>query len=155
MRNFLIIVTGVLILNAVLLYSGGFDFIRQQFEPTLITPRVEPDVLDTFKDTLQAEVLAKQGEPIEGFVPEMFMAVFPGLVQSDFDGVEASIGKYVLRNGKLEHELGEARLVHSAATAITRKGMETLYRNVATRLGIDIYNGGTLTDVMRALTVPR
>lgn len=155
MRNFLIIVTGVLLLNAVLLYSGGFQFIQKQFEPDVVTPRVEADVVDTFRNTLQAEVIAKQGQPIEGFVPEMFMSAFPGLVQSDFDGVEASIGRYVLLNGRLEHEMGEARLVHSAATAITRNGMETLYRNVAARTGIDIENGGTLTDIMRAITIPR
>ncbi len=152
MRNFLIIVTGVLLLNAVLLYSGGFEYVKERFEPEVIVPGVEPDVVDTFRDTLQAEVVAKQGQPIEGFVPEMFMKAFPGLVASDFDGVEASIGRYVLKNGQLEHELGEARLVHSAATAITRKGMETLYRNIATRIGIDIESGGTLTNVMSAIT---
>ncbi len=146
---------GILVLNAIVLYSGGFDFIREQFEPDVVTPSVEPDVVDTFRDTLQAEVIAKQGQPIEGFVPQMFMATFPGLVESDFDGVEASIGKYVLRNGRLEHEIGEARLVHSAATAITRKGMETLYRNVATRVGINIEDGGTLTNIMAAITIPR
>jgi len=155
MRNFLIIVIGIVVLNGVMLYSGGFDFIRAQFEPAAVIPSVQPDVVDTFRQTLQAEVNSKVGIPTEGYDPQMFMAAFPGLVQSDFNGVESSIGKYVLRNGRLEHEMGEARLVHSAAGAITRKGMETLYRNVAARIGIDLEHGGTLTDVMRAVTIPR
>ena len=152
MKNFLVIVVGILVFNAVLLYSGGFDYIRNQFEPTPAPPLVNPSVVDTFRDTLEAEVRAQLGAPIEGYEPHMFLQVFPGLVETDFDGVEASIGKYVIRNGRLVHEMDNTQLVHSAAGAVSRRGIQTLYRNIAERIGIDIQNGGTLTDIMSAIT---
>ena len=151
MRNFLIIVAGVLVVNAIVLYSGGFDYVRDKFEPSIPVEKVKPEVVIAFRTALEAKVKNEQGMPIEGFEPYMFLAAFPGLAESDFDGVEASIGKYVLVDGKLEHQLGDARLVHSAAKAITQKGMDTLYHNVAARAGIDLSHA-TLTDVMSIIT---
>jgi hypothetical protein len=81
----------------------------------------------------------------------MFLNVFPGLVETDFEGVEASIGHYTIVQGRLVHELGNPELVHSAAGAISRRGMETLLQNVAARLSIDLQSDGTITDIMRAL----
>lgn len=152
MRNFLIIVVGILILNAAILFSGGFEYIKKQFEPAPSVPQVQPDVTDTFRKTLELKVQQEIGQPIEGYEPAMFLQVFPGLVESDFNGVEASIGKYVLVDGKLTHQLDKTQLIHSAAGAITRKGMETLYKNIAARTGIDIYSGGTLTQIMDVIT---
>ncbi len=82
----------------------------------------------------------------------MFLSVFSGLAESDFDGVEASIGMYELIDGRLVHQLDKTKLVHSAAGAIPRRGYETLYRNVASRVEVDITAGGTLTDVVSAVT---
>lgn len=151
-RNFLIIIIGIVALNAVFLYSGGFEYIRKQFEPEETPLQIAPDVTDTFRKTLEEEVREKLGPPIEGYEPQMFLEVFPGLTKSDFDGVEASIGKYVLVEGQLEHRMEGATLIHSAAGSVTRRGYTTLYNNVARRMGIDLKNGGTLTDVMGALT---
>lgn len=152
MRNFLIIVVGILILNGILLYSGGFEYIKNKFEPEPQPPHLSPNVSDVFKETLEAEVRDKIGMPIEGYEPQMFLRVFPGLVETDFDGVQASIGRYVVKDGRLVHEMDDTKLIHSAAGAITREGMRTLYINVARRIGVDIDKGGTLTEIMSAIT---
>lgn len=152
MRNFLVIVIGVILLNGLLLYSGGFTYLEQQFSTPPPEPGLRPEVAETFRATLEARVQEEIGVPIEGYEPSMFLQVFPGLTESDFDGVEASIGKYVMENGRLTYESDHAKLIHSAAKAISRRGMETLYHNVAARVGIDVAGGGTLTDVMRVVT---
>jgi hypothetical protein len=152
MRNFLIIVAGVLLLNAFLLYSGGFDYVERQFTTTEPPLSLEPEVVDIFRDTLETRVREEVGTPIEGYEPQMFLDVFPGLVPSDFDGVEASIGVYSFSSGRLVHVPDNTKLVHSAAGAISRRGMETLYRNVAARSNIDVTKGGALTSVMAVVT---
>ena len=152
MRNFLVIVVGVVILNGALLYTGAFDYIEEKFRPAEPDPGLQPEVVDIFRETLEQEVRAKIGTPIEGYEPAMYLNVFPGLAASDFDGVQASIGQYVLVNGQLEHQLSNAQLIHSAAGAITRSGYETLYKNVAARTGINVHNGATITDLMKVLT---
>ena len=152
MRNFLIIIAGVILLNAFVLYSGGFDFIKERFEPEAPAPKIETDINEVFKETLEKEVREKNGIPIEGYEPAMFLQTFPGMVATDFNGVEASIGRYVVIDGKLTHEMGQTKLVHSAAGAISRRGMQTLLINISQRIGVDLNNGGTLTEVMNAIT---
>lgn len=154
MRNFLIIVGGVLLLNAVFLYSGGFEYLKAKVAPPQEEPRVKTDINEVFMEALQREVREQVGTPIEGYVPQMFLQAFPGLTATDFDGVDASIGKYVVVDGRLEHDISDGQLIHSAAGAITRKGMATLLQNIARRTGIDLHNGGTLTDIMNAITAP-
>ncbi len=118
-----------------------------------VVQRVNPTAAEVFTFTLEEEVQKKIGQPIEGYEPEMFLQLFPGLVATDFEGVEASIGYYTITQGKLVHELGENRtLVHSAAGAITRAGMARLLENVATRTGINLEEDGTLTDIMSAIS---
>ena len=52
--------------------------------------RVSPTAAEVFTFTLEEEVRKKIGQPIEGYEPQMFLEVFPGLVATDFEGVEAS-----------------------------------------------------------------
>jgi hypothetical protein len=107
-----------------------------------------------FKTTLKNEVVRTQGVPIEGFVPSMFLEAFTGLTITDFEGVEASIGGYTIVGGKLIHKLADDKLIHSAATAVTDRGLDTLLANVSVRLGVDLTNDGTLTQIMDALIAP-
>ena len=152
MRNLLIIVTGVVVLNAVMLYSGGFDYIKDRFGGSDTETVVRVDVQEVFKETLEKEVQGKIGMPVEGYEPSMFMQVFPGLTETDFDAVEASLGIYSIEGGRLVFILDETQLVHSAAKAITRDGMKTLLRNVSSRIDVDLANGGTITDIISAIT---
>lgn len=104
-----------------------------------------------FKTTLKNEVVAKFGMPIEGYEPFMFLETFPGLTETDFEGVEASIGYYTIEGGRLTHKLDNTKLIHSAAKAITDRGFDTLLANVSVRLRVDLAEDGTLTEVMEAL----
>ena len=119
-----------------------------------ITSQISPSTQMVFKTTLKNEVSRTQGMPIEGFVPSMFLKSFSGLTITDFEGVEASIGSYTIESGKLVHKLASDKLIHSAATAVTDKGLETLLANVSIRLGVDLTKDGTLTQIMDALIAP-
>lgn len=152
MRNFLFIAVGIVIFNAILLYSGGFEYIKNTFAPEPETPKNKTDVNEVFRATLEAEVREKIGTPIEGYEPQMFLQVYPGLTATDFNNVQASIGKYVIQEGKLTHQMDPKKLVHSAAGAITKEGMKTLLQNITKRTGIDLNSGGTLTEVMNAIS---
>lgn len=151
MKNILIAVVAVLVFNAVFVYSGGLELLVKTEQKEVDLQRVSPAVLDVFRFTLEEEVRKKTGTPIEGYEPQMFLNVFPGLVASDFEGVEASSGAYTFVAGTLTHKPDDTQLQHSATGSITRTGYETLLTNVAARNDIVLQADGTVTDVMRAL----
>jgi hypothetical protein len=152
MKNILIVVVLVIVFNALFVFSGGLELLvktEQQAEPV---GTINADVVDVFRFTLEDEVRKKVGTPIEGYEPAMFLQVFPGLVETDFDGVAASIGGYTVIEGRLEHALDETQLIHSAAEAISRPGYATLLQNIADRTGVNLQADGTITDIMGSLT---
>ncbi len=125
------------------------------FSANPVSLNIEKDiplaVLSAFRATLKNEVVSNQGMPIEGFEPFMFMNAFPGLSPTDFEGVEASIGHYTIEEGTLVYKTDDTKLIHSAAKAVTDRGLDTLLGNVAVRLKVDLTKEGTLTEIMEAL----
>jgi hypothetical protein len=119
-----------------------------QFE---VSRQIPYEVQAAFASTLKAEVDSSLGKPIEGYEPYMFLEVFPGLAESDFEGAQASIGMYEMQDGRLVHKPDDTRLIHSAAKVLTDEGLYMLLANVSVRLGIDLTQEGTLTEVMQAL----
>ena len=117
-----------------------------------VSTSIPLSVQQAFGSALKSEVNRTLGVPKEGYEPYMFLEVFPGLSETDFNGAPASIGRYQMVQGKLTHMLDETRLVHTAAKALTDRGFATLLANVSLRLNIDLTNEGTLTEVMEALT---
>ncbi len=152
MFKLLSLVAVVVVLNAAFLYFGGATWLAQ-YVPTTETETwsTDPVLVDVFTFTLQEEVRKKVGQPVEGYEPAMFLEVFPGLTETDFDGVEASVGFYRIEQGRLTFVLDESQLVHTAAQSVTRRGMETLLNNVATRTNINLNTDGTITDIMSVL----
>ncbi len=150
MLKYTLFIFAVLVANVAFWYAGGPTLWQSAPAPSSGS-NASPAVVDAFIFTLQEEVNKKTGQPIEGYEPAMFLAVFPGLTKSDFAGVDASIGTYQFANGQLRLDMDGAELVHSAAGAVTRQGMETLLYNVGERIGVDVRGDGTLTDVMRYL----
>jgi hypothetical protein len=139
-------------LNGCFIYFGGAAWLDSVLHETPQTTwSADPVVVDVFVYTLEEEVRKKSGQPAEGYVPSMFLEAFPGLAETDFEGVEASIGYYTIEQGRLVHKFDNTELIHSAATAITRRGMETLLHNVASRTNIDLQTDGTITDIMSVL----
>ena len=152
MKNILIAVFAVLVFNAVFVFSGGLELLMQTDSEAKPEVSIGQDIVTVFQFTLEDEVRKKIGAPVDGFEPDMFLEVFSGLVETDFDGVEASIGQYIVVDGKLTYVADDTKLMHSAATSVGRAGMETLLKNLAKRIDIDLTTGGTITDVMNALT---
>lgn len=116
-----------------------------------VSSEIPESVEYVFRTTLKNEVEQEIGTPIEGYEPFMFLQVFPGLAETDFEGVEASIGRYTIEEGRLTHKLDDSRLVHSAAKAVTDRGFNTLLANVSVRLGVNLSAEGTLTEIIEAL----
>ena len=153
MKSCIALVVIVLLCQVAFYVFDGPEKLGLTETATPTVQRVSPTAAEVFTFTLEEEVQKKIGQPIEGYEPAMFLQLFPGLVATDFEGVEASIGYYTIKQGKLVHELGEERtLVHSAAGAITRAGMARLLENVAARTSIDLEADGTLTDIMSAIS---
>jgi hypothetical protein len=114
--------------------------------------QIDPRTEQLFITTLRDEVDRELGEPENGYTPQQFLAVFPGLVATDFEDVDASIGKYVVVEGQLIHVIPPDTVTHSAAAAITSRGLVTLLENIAVRAGIDLAQSGTITDIMRTIS---
>ena len=161
LRFSLLLILGVTWVTALFLAGMGTLLQVQQLIDRLDPFNPEPipeiqagiprEISETFRETLKYEVERTQGTPIEGYEPHMFLQAFPGLTETDFEGVEASIGHYTVEGGRIVHKLDSSRLVHSAAAAITDRGMDMLLANISVRLRIDLQHGGTLTQIMDAL----
>jgi hypothetical protein len=100
------------------------------------------DVQEYFNEKLREGVIDRVGQPIEGFVPSMFMQAFSGLVLKDFDGAGALLGEYKIVGEKLVFIVDEGSPIHSAAEAISAQGMKTVFKNIQRRTNVMI----TTTD---------
>lgn len=153
LKNVLLVAFLLVLFNAIFIFSGGLELlVKTEQEEEQKTIKINPDIVDVFRFTLEDEVKKKIGQPVEGYEPQMFLTAFPGLVETDFNGVDASIGHYEIIDGRLQHINDEKGPVHSAAGAITRRGMVTLLDNVAKRAGIDLQADGTITDIVSVIT---
>lgn len=144
----LILIVGV----ALYLWVSGklvVEYVGDQSVETIMSTEEEAVL---FTNTLRSTVDEQLGQPVEGYTPDMFIEVFPGLVATDFEDVEASIGKYVVVEGQLVHVMPPSVPLHSAAAAVTSRGLRTLLDNVARRAQIDLSNSGTLTEVFDTLS---
>lgn len=104
-----------------------------------------------FREKMEATVISRNGQPIEGFEPMMFILALPGLEFRDFNQVEAVIGHYEYVNDELRYNDEETTVLNSAATAVTAEGMDTLLINVAKRLHINL-NVASVDDIISLLT---
>ena len=88
------------------------------------------DVQEYFNEKLREGVIDRIGQPIEGFVPFMFLRAFSGLVPNDFDGADALLGEYKIMENELAFIFDEGGPIHSAAEAISVEGMKTVFTNI-------------------------
>lgn len=113
---------------------------------------INSEQLTYFSAKLQGKFIDEIGQPIEGFTPEMFMRVYPGFADSDFDKVEAALGIYNYDPIEgLELEMGDTQPIHSAYDAITIDGMEMLLRNVSSRFTITITDNESVDRLIEQL----
>lgn len=76
--------------------------------------------------------------PIEGFTPEMYLGLFGGLEEYDFDNVGAINGYYIYSSGNLSFIMDSEELITSADGSLNLEGMSDLLKNLEKRLGIQI-----------------
>ncbi len=105
------------------------------------------DVQEYFNEKLRRGVIDRIGQPIEGFVPFMFMQAFSGLVLKDFDGAGALLGEYKIVEKELAFILDEGGPIHSAAEVVSEEGMKTVFANIQRRTNVLI----TTTDEVDGL----
>jgi len=116
-------------------------------DTSAIINRSNIDVQEYFDEKLREGVIDRIGQPIEGFVPFMFLRAFSRLVPNDFDGADALLGEYKIMENELAFILDEGGPIHSAAEAISEEGMKTVFTNIQRRTNVLI----TTTDEVDAL----
>ncbi len=116
-------------------------------DTSVIINRGTIDVQEYFNEKLREGVIDRIGQPIEGFVPFMFMQAFSGLVLKDFDGADALLGEYKIVNKELAFILDEGGPIHSAAETVSEEGMKTVFANIQRRTNVLI----TTTDEVDGL----
>jgi hypothetical protein len=159
MNHFRRVLDWVLTLNLILVtvlavYFWWTGQLRIEVQPATTTTQQSVDAVTTnlFNTTIRSEVDRQLGAPENGYTPDMFITVFPGLTTTDFEDVEAGVGKYVVVEGQLVHVMPPNVPRHSAVAAITSRGFTTLLQNVAARGQINLATNGTITDIMEMLS---
>jgi hypothetical protein len=105
-------------------------------QDTLAINRGTIDVQEHFNEKFREGVIDRIGQPIEGFVPFMFLRAFSGLVPNDFDGADALLGEYRIKEKELSFIVDEGGPIHSAAEAISEEGMKTVFANIQRRTNV-------------------
>jgi len=112
------------------------------------------EVQEYFNEKLREGVIDRIGQPIEGFVPFMFMQAFSGLVLKDFDGADALLGEYKIVDKELTFIMNEGGPIHSAAEAISEEGMKTVFANIQRRRNMLIATTDEIDGLLLYLGAP-
>ncbi len=112
------------------------------------------EVQEYFNEKLREGVIDRIGQPIEGFVPFMFLQAFSGLVPNDFNGAEALLGEYKIIEKELAFIVNEGGPIHSAAEAISEEGMKTVFTNIQRRTNVLITTTGEVDGLLLSLAAP-
>ncbi len=134
------------------LYSTAPDFDAQ--DTSAIINRGTIDVQEYFNEKLREGVIHRIGQPIEGFVPFMFLRAFSGLVPNDFDGAEALLGEYKIKEKELSFIVDKGGPIHSAAEAISEEGMKTVFANIQRRTNVLIITTDDVDGLFLLLSAP-
>lgn len=148
--NILIVVV-LVVLNVMFYYVNGPAYIDDWWSARQEAVSLDGDVVEVFMFALNDEVITNSGRPPQGFTPEAYLAVLPGLVPTDFDQVDAQLGHYAVINGQLVHIKAGDRLQHQFAKVVTLEGMEDLLQNVVARTGLQLGSEHTITDVINVV----
>jgi len=89
--------------------------------------------------------------PIEGFDAFTLLRAFPGLLNIDFDGVEAIQGVYQYSESDLEFIQRAVSAVHSAWQTVSAEGYSTLLENVSLRLEVVVESEEDIDEMINIL----
>ncbi|GEM_PF-3130997 len=102
-----------------------------------------------FTESMQNFVIENFGHPIgSGFTAPMYLRAFPGLMETDFDGVETAEGKYEYSDSKLAFIKTPTGRYSTFDEAILEKGHETLLSNIRGRLGSKL----SVDEIIKGIT---
>ena len=90
-----------------------------------------------FADRMVALAIEDVGMAIEGFDDNLLHMAYPGLMASDFDGVETLEGHYEIKNGESVFVRDQKMPVSSAERTISEGGYKTLLNNLSERLNMN------------------
>ena len=134
------------------LYSTAPDVDAQDTSAIINSGTI--DVQEYFNEKLREGVIDSIGQPIEGFVPFMFLRAFSGLVPNDFDGVDALLGEYRIKEKEISFIVDEGGPIHSAAEAISEEGMKTVFANIQRRTNVLIITTDDVDGLLLLLSAP-
>jgi hypothetical protein len=123
-------------------------------DTSAIINRGSIDIQEYFNEKLREGVIDRIGQPIEGFVPFMFLRAFSGLVPNDFDGADALLGEYRIKEKELSFIVDEGGPIHSAAEAISEEGMKTVFANIQRRTNVLIITTDDVDGLLLLLSAP-
>lgn len=130
----------LIIIVAVGVFSGWFSGGERNGQGGNEMSTSSQAVTAYFIEEIQAGALARlPGHPIEGLEQSMYMAAYPKLEESDFSGVE-TIG-----------DTNPSGIQTSADATISDNGLEALFSNVTTRLGLTITSKGGVDRLLSQL----
>ncbi len=129
----LVLLTGV---GIGLLFAALFTFEVAEAPPAPVVVSSTHQKQNAVYAALKQRVSESQPEA-DGLSPYMLLEQFPGVVEEDFDDVEAVIGRYGMVDGVLTYQSGE-RVADAAASDLSEAGCVQFIKNYSTRTGIDI-----------------
>ena len=133
--------------------ANGITFVEEIDEDTI--PGTGNDAADLlasyFYDEIIEKGVEKIGQPIEGFGAFLRKRAFPGLIDEDFNNVEALLGTYKFINNELMFIEKRNGPIHSAQKTVSKEGMETLMGNAAGRLNVEIVSKESVDELIGLL----
>lgn len=104
-----------------------------------------------FSEELQRAGVERVGMPIEGFNAFIYLEVFPGFEESDFDGVESLEGIYTLADGELQYLRTAGDPITSAEETISEEGYRTLLENFSARVSLEVKTAEDIAVLLETL----
>jgi len=148
--NRIILTLSILIVIFITGCSEITNFEDDDTIPTTDSDDVGP-LASYFNDQIISKGVDKMGQPIEGFDAFLLKRAFPGLIDEDFDNVEALLGIYKIVDDELIFKQNPTGPIHSAAQTVSKKGMETLMDNAAGRLNVEIMDKASIDELIGLL----
>ena len=121
------------VLLILIVVAGGYYLLNRDMGGN-VGETNNQEIVKYFQEQMIALGIADIGHPIEGFDDNMLMMAFPGLVPSDFAGVEAFEGHYEVVGGESTFVRDATEPMSSAERTVSDAGYITLLNNVSTRL---------------------
>ena len=110
------------------------------------------DLFAIFSEQLRRRAIDRLGAvPVEGFDPNMYLNIFPGLIESDFNGSESFGGEWVYEYEGLTFMRKNYLQISSVDQSLTSAGILQLYKNIQRRLGINVQRISDIEEIFRVI----